>query len=178
MNLLSSDTITSAIAIYGGVTLISIWVGMIFWTYRDIRTRSRDGITQTIATGAVTILNIPGLFLYLFLRPKETLSEAYERSLEEEALLQEIEEKETCPGCGQSILDTWQVCPHCHTQLKKLCIRCNQPLELNWRICPYCTSTQPGDQQPTTTDYQITRRTTRQTDTRSSGNIEFINEDE
>ena len=47
----------------------------------------------------VAILNVPGLLIYIFLRPRETLSEAYERSLEEEALLQEIEEKPVCPGC-------------------------------------------------------------------------------
>jgi len=78
----------------------------------------------------------------LMLRPRETLSEAYERSLVEEALLQEIEEKPTCPGCKQRVQADWQVCPSCHTRLKKPCIRCGQTLELAWNLCPYCATPQ------------------------------------
>lgn len=138
----NSDTITTIGILYGIALIIAIWLGMTFWTYRDIRTRSRDSMTRTLATGTVAILTIPGFILYLFLRPKETLAEAYERSLEEEALLQEIEEKPTCPGCGQRTESSWQLCPNCHTRLKKPCINCGQLLELPWKICPHCTTNQ------------------------------------
>jgi RNA polymerase subunit RPABC4/transcription elongation factor Spt4 len=70
------------------------------------------------------------------------LAEAYERSLEEEALLQEIEEKPTCPGCGQRVQENWQACPNCHTRLKKPCINCGEMLELSWNLCPYCAAAQ------------------------------------
>src|SRR5260221_3457620 len=85
----------------------------------------------------VAVLNVFGLILYLILRPRETLAEAYERSLEEEALLQGIEEKPVCPGCGRPSNTLWQVCPHCHTRLKKQCIQGGQLLELPWNLCPY-----------------------------------------
>jgi RNA polymerase subunit RPABC4/transcription elongation factor Spt4 len=94
----------------------------------------------------VAVLNLPGLLIYLFLRPRETLSEAYERSLEEEALLQEIEEKPTCPGCKQRVQADWQACPTCHTRLKKPCLRCGKMLELSWTLCPYCASAQSTHQ--------------------------------
>jgi predicted amidophosphoribosyltransferase len=90
----------------------------------------------------VLVLTLPGLLIYVFLRPRETLSEAYERSLEEEALLQEIEEKPVCPGCGQRVQAAWQACPHCHTRLKQPCSRCNKLLELSWNLCPYCATPQ------------------------------------
>jgi RNA polymerase subunit RPABC4/transcription elongation factor Spt4 len=77
------------------------------------------------------------------MRPRETLSEAYERSLEEEALLQEIEEKPTCPGCGIRVQGTWQACPSCHTRLKKTCVNCRNLLDLSWTLCPICASPQP-----------------------------------
>jgi RNA polymerase subunit RPABC4/transcription elongation factor Spt4 len=80
--------------------------------------------------------------IYLLLRPRETLAEAYERSLEEEALLQEIEEKPTCPGCGQRVQHDWVVCAQCHTRLKKACVRCSKTLEMAWNICPYCATPQ------------------------------------
>jgi hypothetical protein len=94
------------------------------------------------------VLNVFGLILYLMLRPRETLAEAYERSLEEEALLQGIEEKAVCPGCGRPSNALWQVCPHCHTKLKKQCIQCSQLLDLPWNLCPYCATPQSNLVEP------------------------------
>lgn len=128
--------------VYGGVVLAALWLAMIIWTNRDMRARSRDPLAQLFVTAIVALLNVPGLLIYLMLRPRETLADTYERSLEEEALLQEIEEKPTCPGCGQRVHANWQVCPSCHTKLKKGCYKCGQSLELAWNICPYCATPQ------------------------------------
>ncbi len=125
-----------------GMYTAAFWLALIIWTYRDHRARSRDGLASLAAALTVTILGLPGLLVYLLLRPKETLSETYERSLEEEALLQEIEEKPICPGCGRPSQVDWQLCPYCHTTLKRACINCNQMLELSWQICPYCAANQ------------------------------------
>ncbi len=126
--------------VYGGMVAAAAWLAMIIWTFRDMRARSRDLLAQVVVAAMVAVLTIPGLFIYLFLRPRETLAEAYERSLEEEALLQEIEEKPSCPGCRQRVHADWQVCPQCHTRLKKACTRCGKMLELSWDICPYCAT--------------------------------------
>lgn len=130
------------LTVYGGVALMTLWVAMTLWTYRDMRARSRDFLATLFVTLIVAVLNVPGLLIYLLLRPRETLAEAYERSLEEEALLQEIEEKPTCPGCGQRVGADWVVCAHCHTRLKKSCVRCSKTLEMAWNICPYCATPQ------------------------------------
>ncbi len=122
----------------------ALWLSLVLWTFRDIRKRSRDPFAQILAAAVVVILNIPGLVIYLILRPTETLAEAYARSLEEEALLQSIEGKALCPGCGRAVRDHWQVCPYCHTKLKKVCVTCGELLELAWNICPHCTSAQLG----------------------------------
>ncbi|MBL8134922.1 MAG: zinc ribbon domain-containing protein [Anaerolineae bacterium] len=127
-------------AVYGGLVLVAFWLAMIVWTYRDMRARSRDALAQILVTLLVVVLTLPGLLIYIFLRPRETLSEAYERSLEEEALLQEIEEKPTCPGCKQRVEEDWQACPNCHTRLKRPCTRCGRMLELGWDVCPYCVT--------------------------------------
>lgn len=131
-----------SLAVYMGVNLVVFWVAMVIWAYRDMRARSRDTLAQLFVALLVAILTIPGLFIYILLRPRETLSEAYERSLEEEALLQEIEEKPTCPGCGQRIHDNWQACAYCHTRLKKPCYHCSKLLELSWNLCPHCATDQ------------------------------------
>src|SRR5438270_8876799 len=67
-----------------GAVLASMWLGIVLWTLRDVRARSRDVLAQGAAVLMVAVLNVFGLVLYLMLRPRETLSEAYERSLEEE----------------------------------------------------------------------------------------------
>lgn len=130
--------------VYGGMVAAAFWLAMVIWTYRDMRARSRDALAQILVALMVAILTLPGLLIYMFLRPRETLSEAYERSLEEEALLQEIEEKPACPGCGQRVQVEWQACPNCHTRLKKPCIACRSLLELSWDLCPYCATSQGG----------------------------------
>lgn len=138
------NNVLIALAVYGGVILAALWLALIIWAYRDMRSRSRDTLAQVFVAVSVAVLNFPAVFIYILLRPRETLSEAYERSLEEEALLQEIEEKPTCPGCGQRVQQDWQVCPACHTRLKKLCKVCNYMLELSWTVCPHCASAQPA----------------------------------
>lgn len=122
-----------------GAYIVAFTASLIIWTFRDIRSRSRDIFAQLLATLMVAVFSLPGLFLYYILRPKETLAEAYERELAEEALLQDIEEKQACPSCHHAIMPEYQVCPHCHTKLKKACQNCGRLLHLKWNICPYCS---------------------------------------
>lgn len=118
--------------------LAVIWVALIFWTYRDIRQRSRDPIVQLAAVLLVLVFFLPGHWVYLILRPRQTLVEAYERSLEEEALLQELEDTKACPTCKRRIQDEYLVCPSCGVQLKEPCRSCGKPLSYAWSMCPYC----------------------------------------
>lgn len=126
--------------------LTAMWIAVVIWTFRDIRARSRDIFAQILATLMVLIFfplfPLPGLALYLILRPRETLAEVYERSLEEEALLQGIEERLACPGCNRRIEEEFMICPTCHTRLKKSCPACGRLLHLRWNICPYCGAVQ------------------------------------
>ncbi|WP_119072207.1 double zinc ribbon domain-containing protein [Aggregatilinea lenta] len=142
--LLVAITVTGAVA-------TAIWLGLIIWTWRDMHRRSRDPLAQIASTLLVAVLGVFGLIVYILLRPSETLAEAYERSLEEEALLQNIEEKPICPGCGRPVHTDWQVCPYCHTKLRKPCVNCGQLLELPWNLCPYCATPQiaPGEARST-----------------------------
>jgi RNA polymerase subunit RPABC4/transcription elongation factor Spt4 len=128
--------------IYAGAVLVAAWLAMVIWAYRDMRARSRDLWAQMLVAVVVLVLSLPGLLIYIFLRPRETLAEAYERSLEEEALLQAIEDKPHCPGCGLNVQADWQACPNCHTRLKKPCINCGEMLQLAWELCPYCAAPQ------------------------------------
>ncbi len=125
---------------FAAAFFIALWVSMIIWTFRDVRSRSRDVFAIALATLMVVVFGPLGLLLYFLLRPRDTLAEIYERSLEEEALLQDLEQRVACPGCRRKIEEDWQVCPDCHTILKKTCLSCGRLLHLRWNICPYCAS--------------------------------------
>ncbi|NDJ84404.1 MAG: zinc ribbon domain-containing protein [Chloroflexi bacterium] len=131
-----------------GAVFTAFSVAFVIWTYNDMKARSRDPLAQIAAALVVAVLNVFGLIIYVMLRPRETLVDAYERSLEEEALLQEIEEKPACPGCGRPTQNAWQICPYCHTRLKQPCINCGHFLELSWKLCPVCATVQASGVEP------------------------------
>ncbi|MDE3091097.1 MAG: hypothetical protein KGJ80_17115, partial [Chloroflexota bacterium] len=95
--------ILQLIAAFFGAYLLAVWIGLIIWTFRDVRERSRDIFVQLLSVALVVIFFIPGLLLYFLLRPGEKMAERYERELSEEALLQDIEEKQACPACQQKV---------------------------------------------------------------------------
>ncbi len=117
---------------------VIFWLSLVFWTWRDVRSRTQDVILQVTATGLVAVFNIGGLFIYLIVRPRQTLAELYERQLEEESLLAEMTERQTCPTCHYRVEGDFQICPSCGTKLRRPCPRCDHLLELKWNVCPYC----------------------------------------
>ncbi len=128
----------------GGAYLIALWFVLAVWTFRDIETRSRSVVTQVFSTLLVVLFWVPGLLLYRLLRPSETLDEAYQRSLEEEYLIQDLEELPLCPSCNHFVEDDFQICPHCHTQLREPCSSCERLIDLRWEVCPYCGTQHHG----------------------------------
>jgi hypothetical protein len=129
----------------GGAYLVALWFVLIVWAYRDIETRSRNVVTQVFSTLLVVLFWVPGALLYLVLRPKETLDAAYQRSLEEEYLLQDLEELPRCPGCERFVEDDFVLCPHCQRQLREPCRDCNRLVDLRWPVCPYCAAARRGE---------------------------------
>lgn len=119
---------------------LAVWFSIVVWAFMDIRSRSRDKLVWVFATLLVLLFNVFGLVVYLILRPHETLMQAYERSLEEEALLQEIEERPICPNCRHRVEQEYRMCPNCMQKLKDVCHNCGRLVELDWPVCPYCTT--------------------------------------
>lgn len=138
------STLTLIGTAFGAAFTAALWLSLIFWTYRDVRKRSRDRLLRTLAVLVVTLLFLPGMLIYFILRPPLTLEDEYQHSLEEEALLQTIEDTPLCPGCARQVDADWMVCPNCHTRLKKKCHQCGKLIELSWNLCPYCGTPSPG----------------------------------
>lgn len=122
--------------------LLMLWISLIIWTWRDILLRSKSASQRILSVLGSTLLFLPGVFIYLLLRPQKTLDEAYQFSLEEEALLQTLDEYATCPQCTRHVQVKWLICPDCHVKLRKKCNQCGEHIQLEWEICPCCEAIQ------------------------------------
>lgn len=134
----TSNLIVTVFAIIGAISAAIIG-GLTIWTFRDIRSRSRDFLVQILATVMVGVVPIAGILVYFMLRPRETLAESYVRALEEESLLASIEHQEFCPSCGRRVDSDMVLCPSCHSKLRNACPNCQRAVHLSWDVCPYCS---------------------------------------
>jgi RNA polymerase subunit RPABC4/transcription elongation factor Spt4 len=133
--------IARTVALVLGAYYVLLLFATAVWTYRDIRSRTQDITAQVLAVALVLVLQLPGLVLYLLMRPKQTLAEKYERALEEEYLRRDIEDDHVCPSCQRGVDSEFIVCPYCLTELRRRCHTCERTVDLTWQVCPYCGTT-------------------------------------
>jgi RNA polymerase subunit RPABC4/transcription elongation factor Spt4 len=122
-----------------GLYVLFLYLATVFWTIRDAQQRTENRILPYLAAVLVVFTWFLGLFIYLIVRPKETLGEAYERQLAEESLLAEAEQRLVCPTCRERVQDDYILCPTCRSRLKRQCPSCGKLIRPEWNICPYCT---------------------------------------
>jgi RNA polymerase subunit RPABC4/transcription elongation factor Spt4 len=132
------QTIFRLTVIYVGL----IWLAAAYWAYRDLRIRTTNPLLPYGAAAAI-ILFTPIFFplaviLYRIVRPPETVSEASERALAEEAMLVEVEKQHHCAACKRPVESDWLICPHCRTRLRRICSSCGRLVETDWSLCAYC----------------------------------------
>jgi RNA polymerase subunit RPABC4/transcription elongation factor Spt4 len=132
------QTVFRLTVIYVGL----IWLAAAYWAYRDLRIRTTNPLLPYGAAAAI-ILFTPIFFplaviLYRIVRPPETVSEASERALAEEAMLVEVEKQHHCAACKRPVEADWLICPHCRTRLRRICSSCGRLVETDWSLCAYC----------------------------------------
>lgn len=137
-------TIAGIIVAGLGAFLFAFWISMGIWAFNDIRSRSRDWLAIVLACLLVLVFPIVGLILYMMIRPKETLADIYDRALEEETLLRDLEGSSACHHCGSSIKEEWVYCPTCHVQLQHSCHSCGNLVRAEWGICVHCGTAHQG----------------------------------
>ncbi len=126
------------VAIY----IVFVWLAAAYWAYRDLQSRTTNPLVPYFGA-ALIILFTPllfpfGLLLYRILRPSETVAEASERALAEEAMLVEIESQPHCANCGRQVHGEWIICPTCRNRLRRVCPNCSRLTELDWSLCAWC----------------------------------------
>ena len=63
------DNFLLLVTIFVVVTLAAFWLAIVIWAYRDMRSRSRDPLAHWLVAIIVFLLSVPGLFIYILLRP-------------------------------------------------------------------------------------------------------------
>ena len=140
-----SNTIATLIGIFVallGAFLFAFWIAMGIWTFNDIRSRTRDWLAIALASLLVLAFPLVGLVLYMMVRPRETLADVFDRALEEESLLRELESTLACYRCGMPVQDHWNFCSNCHSQLRYACSNCGKAMRHEWDICVNCGADQ------------------------------------
>ncbi len=114
-----------------------IWLALVFWTYRDSRRRTRDKFLQAFSVLTTLLFFVPGYWVYLLVRPPQTLSERQEESLRE-ALVADYGRTSKCPYCRERVREDFLVCPSCNYTLRESCRGCSHAIQPGWSVCPFC----------------------------------------
>ncbi len=126
--------IVAGLAAFG----VALWFALAVWAFRDISRRSSSIMVQVLATLLVVLGSIPGIVIYLLLRPRETEDERYQREIEENYLAQELSASPICPRCARIVRDEFTFCPDCGTVLRRSCASCGRLADIDWAICAFC----------------------------------------
>jgi RNA polymerase subunit RPABC4/transcription elongation factor Spt4 len=125
-----------------GIYLVLLWLAASFWAYQDLRQRTANPIAPYLAAALIICFTplffLFGVLLYRLVRPGETVAEANERALAEEAMLVEVEAQAHCANCGRSVQPGWIICPTCRNRLRRVCPECGKLVELDWSLCAWC----------------------------------------
>ncbi len=137
-------SLESALRLLGLVLVayaLVLWLSAVVWVYRDVRGRTDDQTSQIIAVILVAVFNVPGLLVYLVIRPHGTMEGLFERSIENEAMLHELQlAANACQSCRRPIEDEFVICPWCQVILREPCRNCGKAVRTSWTACPYCTA--------------------------------------
>ncbi|HVM30082.1 MAG TPA: zinc ribbon domain-containing protein [Candidatus Limnocylindrales bacterium] len=122
--------------------LFALWAATAYWAYRDLQQRTSNPIAPYLAAVLIILFTpfffVFGYIIYRIIRPSETVAEANERALAEEAMMVEIESQPHCANCSRQVHEDWIICPTCRNRLRRVCPNCSRLVELDWSLCAWC----------------------------------------
>lgn len=121
-----------------GVLLFIFWFVLVGWVWIDSGERTSDVRIRVVYLLLVIVLNIPGLIIYLIVRPSETIEDIYWADLERRYLKYETAELGDCPKCGSQLYPGYQFCANCGYDIKMKCPNCEVLIPKTSEFCPYC----------------------------------------
>ena len=121
-----------------GLILVIFWLVIIGWVWVDSGERTSKKGLRFWYLLLVIVLNIPGLIIYLIVRPSETIEEIYWADLERRYLKYETSELGDCPKCGSQLYPGYVFCTNCGSRIKVRCPKCNVLVDKDHKYCEFC----------------------------------------
>lgn len=127
------------ILIYGfGIVLVLLWLLVAYWVWSDSRMRSRSIVFSIVSVIFVLPLNIPGLLIYLLVRPANTIESLFWTDLERRFLIHETADLGDCETCGYQLSPDFDFCPQCAAVIREPCKECDALVKVGWDFCAKC----------------------------------------
>lgn len=126
-----------AFAVYVILFLLLVWIAMGIYVFMDLRKRGKGFLISILGGLVVFIFNLPGLIVYLILRPNKTSEEQEWEELERLFISQDVDGHKVCSGCRSVVKPEHLFCPSCGLQYRSRC-ECGELIDNEWRFCPYC----------------------------------------
>lgn len=121
-----------------GALFIVFWLVITGWVWIDSGERTSKLSIRVVYIVLVVLLNIPGLIIYLIIRPSETIEEIYWADLERRYLKFETSELGDCSKCGSQLYPGFVFCTNCGNEIKIRCPRCNVLVNKDHKHCEFC----------------------------------------
>ena len=121
-----------------GVIILLFWLVIIGWVWIDSGERTSKTSIRVVYLLLVIFLNIPGLIIYLIVRPSETIEQIYWADLERRYLKYETSELGDCPKCGHQLLPGFVFCSNCGNEIKRRCPKCSVMMNKDLKFCSNC----------------------------------------
>ena len=121
-----------------GMVLILFWLVMIGWVWIDSGERTSKNSIRLIYLFLIVFLNIPGLVIYLIVRPSETIEQIYWADLERRYLKYETSDLGDCSKCGHQLLPGFVFCSNCGNEIKLRCPKCGVLMSKDFKFCSNC----------------------------------------
>lgn len=121
-----------------GLVFILFWLVLVGWVWIDSGERTSKNSVRFVYVALALILNIPGLIIYLIVRPSETIEQIYWADLERRYLKYETSELGDCPKCGHQLLPGFVFCSNCGHEIKKRCPKCGVLINKDHKYCEHC----------------------------------------
>lgn len=120
------------------IALVIFWIVVLYWVWLDSGDRTSSHAARMGYVLLTLLLFIPGLIIYLLIRPPQTIEEIYWSDLERRYLKYETAELGDCPRCATQLFPGFTYCPNCRLLLKTKCPNCEVEMDKNYQFCPSC----------------------------------------
>ena len=131
-------TLAQAAGLIAVAYLAVLWLAGVAWVAGDVGRRTHDPGMRWFGIAMAALFFLPGILVYVAVRPAETMAERADRQLEAQMFARQSDSIPACGNCHRRLRDEFVRCPYCAWMLGKHCEACQRVNAAEWVVCPYC----------------------------------------